>query len=161
MALKDDIEALLLEEAHLLDERRFDEWLALYTEDAHYWAPVSPAAVDPAVEPAIFNEPKNEMRIRVARLRQPAAHTEHPAPRACRFVTGIRVVGQGEGGVTVRSKLAMHEFRLRDYASDEHRSFHATVTHRLVQAPEGLRIAAKRVDLITSEAAVPMMPTPL
>ena len=30
---------LLYHEAALLDERRFDEWLALFTDDALYWVP--------------------------------------------------------------------------------------------------------------------------
>ena len=34
-----EAERLLFEEAKLLDERRFKEWLALYVEDALYWMP--------------------------------------------------------------------------------------------------------------------------
>src|SRR5689334_25419037 len=32
-------EEILFEEAQLLDERRYDEWLALLTDDAIYWVP--------------------------------------------------------------------------------------------------------------------------
>ena len=32
----------LFEEAGLLDERQFDQWLALYSDDAIYWAPANP-----------------------------------------------------------------------------------------------------------------------
>ena len=31
------VQQLLCREARLLDERRFREWLALFTEDARYW----------------------------------------------------------------------------------------------------------------------------
>jgi 3-phenylpropionate/cinnamic acid dioxygenase small subunit len=34
-------EQFLLHEARLLDEGRFDEWLALFTPDASYWVPSS------------------------------------------------------------------------------------------------------------------------
>ena len=34
-----DAAAFLYREARLLDERRYDEWLALFTEDGLYWAP--------------------------------------------------------------------------------------------------------------------------
>ena len=38
--LKDEIEGFLYKEAELLDERRFEEWLDLLTEDIRYWMPM-------------------------------------------------------------------------------------------------------------------------
>ena len=38
--LKQEIEEFLYREADLLDERRYDEWLALLAEDARYWMPM-------------------------------------------------------------------------------------------------------------------------
>jgi len=35
---------LVAHEARLLDERRHDEWLALFTEDGRYWVPLQGAA---------------------------------------------------------------------------------------------------------------------
>ena len=35
-----DVAEFLYREAELLDERRFEEWLDLFTEDAHYWMPL-------------------------------------------------------------------------------------------------------------------------
>ena len=32
-----DVEQFLYREARLLDERRFEEWLHLFTDDVHYW----------------------------------------------------------------------------------------------------------------------------
>ena len=32
-----EVEQFLYREARLLDERRFAEWLALLTDDIHYW----------------------------------------------------------------------------------------------------------------------------
>src|SRR5260370_36642387 len=32
-----EVEQFLYREARLLDERRFHEWLALFTADVHYW----------------------------------------------------------------------------------------------------------------------------
>ena len=33
-----ELQAFIYHEARLLDERRFDEWLALFTPDGRYWA---------------------------------------------------------------------------------------------------------------------------
>ena len=35
-----EVQQFLYREAHLLDQRRFDEWLALFTTDVRYWMPV-------------------------------------------------------------------------------------------------------------------------
>ena len=40
-------EAFLLHEARLLDEARWDEWLALFTDDATYWVPSQPGQAEP------------------------------------------------------------------------------------------------------------------
>src|SRR6516164_3615588 len=38
--LKQEIEDFLYREADLLDERRYDEWLALLADDVRYWMPM-------------------------------------------------------------------------------------------------------------------------
>ena len=40
LLLKEEIEQFLYREAELLDERRYEEWLALFTEDAQYFMPM-------------------------------------------------------------------------------------------------------------------------
>lgn len=43
---RQEAEAFLFREARLLDERRLDDWLALFTDDSRYWIP-SGAGADP------------------------------------------------------------------------------------------------------------------
>ena len=40
-------EQFLLQEARLLDDGKFDDWLALFTPDAWYWVPSEPDQADP------------------------------------------------------------------------------------------------------------------
>ena len=46
-------EQFLIHEARLLDEGKFDDWLALFTPDAWYWVPSEPGQPD---LPGIFRE---------------------------------------------------------------------------------------------------------
>ena len=48
LALRLRVEDLLYEEADLLDRWQLDDWLALYTEDAHYYVPPSDVDGDTA-----------------------------------------------------------------------------------------------------------------
>ena len=36
------VEQFLYREARLLDERRFHDWLGLFTDDVHYWMTAQP-----------------------------------------------------------------------------------------------------------------------
>ena len=36
-----DIVRFIYHEARLLDEKRWDEWYSLFSEDAHYWVPLT------------------------------------------------------------------------------------------------------------------------
>jgi len=68
---------LVEKEARLLDQLRFDEWLALYTPECLYWVPTSPQAGDPRREVSISFDDRRRMEDRVYRLR---AHLILPEP---------------------------------------------------------------------------------
>jgi 3-phenylpropionate/cinnamic acid dioxygenase small subunit len=40
MLLKQQVEEFLYHEAELLDERRYEDWLALLADDVRYWVPM-------------------------------------------------------------------------------------------------------------------------
>jgi 3-phenylpropionate/cinnamic acid dioxygenase small subunit len=48
---RDEAERFLIREAHLLDERRLDEWLALFADECLYWLPIGDTADE--LEPSI------------------------------------------------------------------------------------------------------------
>jgi 3-phenylpropionate/cinnamic acid dioxygenase small subunit len=40
LVLKEEVEEFLYQEAELLDERRYEEWLSLLTDDVRYYMPM-------------------------------------------------------------------------------------------------------------------------
>jgi benzoate/toluate 1,2-dioxygenase beta subunit len=149
------VEQFLFREAALLDERRFDEWLALFEPDGWYWAPVLGDATERGLALAHIDEDRPQLEIRIRRLGKPNAWSEQPPTRSCRIVSNVIVDAQDDGGEwQVRSRLYMREFRLRVGASPAEQSHVARVTHLLRPAHEGFRIAGKRVDLVDAEGAL-------
>src|SRR5690242_9878110 len=69
-------------EARLIDEKRFDEWYALFAEDGHYWVPAAPGQADPLLHNSLAYEDKLLLRLRVERLKSDRAFSLHPAPRS-------------------------------------------------------------------------------
>jgi len=138
----------LLQEARLLDEARYEEWLALFMADAWYWVPSQPEQKSPLDTVSLIYDDRRLMETRVRRLGNPHMHAQQPASRTSRIVANVTLEATNppEQAAAVRSKLLMVEFR-----RNEQRLFAGTCLHRLVRAGDGLKIASKRVDLVNCE----------
>ena len=64
-AERDRFRLLLEREARLLDQLRFDEWLALYCAECIHWVPGTPEAGDPRREIAISFDDRRRMEDRI------------------------------------------------------------------------------------------------
>jgi 3-phenylpropionate/cinnamic acid dioxygenase small subunit len=110
------IEDFLYYEAELLDDRRFEAWVDLFTDDARYEMPMRVSrertAPDIVENGKIFADTKDTLRIRVERLGTEFAWAEDPPSRTRHFVTNIRIApGEREGEIRVRSNLLVYRNR--------------------------------------------------
>ena len=137
------IEDLLYDEARRLDERRFDDWLALYTEDAVYWMPARWGQESITDEVSLFHDDRLTLETRVGRLMHPRAHAQLPPSRTLHVVTNVRIAGEADGLLLVQSACVFHEFRAPDRLT-----LAAMVDHRLRREGGQWLIARKRVDLL-------------
>lgn len=153
-------EQFLFHEAELLDEWRFEDWLALYEPDSYYWAPVLADATERGLSLAHFDEDRTAMEARIRRLRQPNAYSEHPQTRCCRVIGNVRVREQHADSIVVRSTLNAHEYR-RGVAGETRRSFVASVQHLLKMRGDSFGIGWKRVDLVDAEGGFHVSSAPL
>jgi len=140
------IEQFLYHEAHLLDTQRFEEWLALFTEDATYWVPLAQGQSDPLETSSIIHDDRTLLELRVKQLRHPRAHARKPIARTVHQVGNVRLVSESDGSLRVVSSLVLVEFR-----AERQRVWGGLVEHRLQRAGESYRIAHKRIDLVSSE----------
>lgn len=142
-----EFEAFLTHEANLLDERRYDEWLALFTVDAQYWVPSQIGQRDPFETVSLMYDDRRLLETRVRRLSNPALHAQTPRSATVRQVTNIAMIEQDGAQCLLRSKYAMVEYR-----RNSQRLFAGTCFHRLVQGDGTFKIALKRVNLVNCEA---------
>jgi 3-phenylpropionate/cinnamic acid dioxygenase small subunit len=151
------IEAFLIYEAELLDNRRFEEWEQLFDEDGYYWVPTRPDQENPYDELSIFFDDRQLMRTRIARLRHPRMHVEDPPTRAVRLVGSIRVEPEAPSGadVAVASKLFMATYRLGEQVV-----YAAHCRHALRVRDAGFKIAWKKVTLVNCDAAFDPLTVP-
>lgn len=141
---RDECRRLLELEARLLDQARYEDWLALYAEQCVIWVPAAEKAGDPRKEVAIYFDDRRRLEDRIYRLRTGKAWSQVPASRTVRLVANVEVF-DAKDRLMVRSNLLMTEFR-----AGETRSIAAWCAHRIA----GGRIEAKQINLIDRDQAL-------
>jgi 3-phenylpropionate/cinnamic acid dioxygenase small subunit len=142
-----EVEQFLYREASLLDRQRLEEWLLLYTEDATYWVPLERDQKDPWSTSSIIFDDRTLLEIRVRQYRDARAHARLPAARTVHQVGNVMIEHDAGSEILVGSSQVVIEYR-----KERQRVFGALVEHRLRRTEDGFRIAAKRVEIVNSEA---------
>ncbi len=159
-----EIERFLYREARLLDERRFQEWLELFTEDVHYWMPMrsnrypkgSKAIkiidrdrdVDRELtredELALLDETKSTLTRRIARLDTGMAWAEDPPSRTRHLITNIEIEPNGEESeLTVYSNFIVYRTR-----AEKEQEFYVGSRQDVLRRVDGAwKIARRRIVL--------------
>ncbi len=152
------LEAFLIHEARLLDERRFREWMELFAEDGTYWVPAVPDQASPFDQASLFYDDRELMRTRVERLEHPRIHVQTPPSRTAHLVGNVLVeqADEAQGEVLVGSTVIMVEYR-----DEAQRVFAGRQRHRLRREGASFRIVQKRVDLINCDSAFEPMALPI
>jgi len=141
------VERFVYRQAEYLDEKAWDEWLALFTDDGHYWMPAEEDQTDGDGLPNIFWEDLSLMTMRIRRNQHPQAHSQAPGNRLCHVVSNVIVEREDKNGdVIVRSR-----FHCAEYLRYEVRQFTGKYRHLLKKSKDGYRIALQRVDLVNRE----------
>jgi benzoate/toluate 1,2-dioxygenase beta subunit len=144
VATRDECRRLLEREARLLDEARFEEWLALYAEQCIVWVPAAERPGDPRREVTVFFDDRQRLQDRIFRLRTGKAWSQVPPSRTVRMVSNVEVFRAAER-LMVRSNLLLTEFR-----AGETRTLAAWCAHRLASG----KIEAKQMNLLERDQSL-------
>ena len=120
MQLQFLVEQFYYAEAAALDQRRYDDWLALFTDDVHYWMPVrrtrtsneldqeftAPGAV------AYFDDTKAMLATRVRKLQTGYSWAEDPPSRTRHLITNVQILDECDDGLDVISNFHVYRTRL-------------------------------------------------
>jgi 3-phenylpropionate/cinnamic acid dioxygenase small subunit len=148
--LRDRCRQFLEREARLLDERRFEDWLALFSPECLYWVPGTPGAGDPRREVAVSFDDRRQLEGRVYRLRTGYAWSQVPPSRTARLVANVEVFRTAATSTfMVRSTFLVAEFR-----AGETRTLSGWSCHRLAETTGGWQILVKQVNLIDCDQAL-------
>lgn len=145
-----DAEELLYREAALLDEGAWDEWLALYTEDAVFWMPAWRDELTPTEDPnsqlsLIYYEGRRGLEDRVVRARSGQSVASHPRPRCVHMISNVRLVESKADSAEVASNFAVF---LHDVRAERTHTFFGRYRHTFRHEEGAWRIARKHILLL-------------
>ena len=149
MSFAASVEAFLVAEARLLDERRWEEWLALFGEKAWYWVPAEEGQPDPRNTVSLIYDDRRLLETRVRRLAAARAHAQTPQSRTSRIVVNPSIESEVDGIVTVRSK-----FQAIEYRRNRQRLFGGTQWHGLEPGGGSFLIHWKKVELVDCDSVM-------
>jgi len=124
LLLKEELEQFLYREAELLDERRYEEWLDLFTEDVHYFMPMRRNVPHDEPEREFtragtdvnwFDEGKDTLTRRVKQILTGIHWAEEPPSRICHMVSNIQVLSAADPApdeVVVKSRFLIYRNRV-------------------------------------------------
>lgn len=129
LLLQREIEAFYYLEAELLDDRRFEEWLDLLTEDIVYFMPLRRNVkygqhsehenTRQGLDAAWFDEGKHTLTQRVAQIRTGIHWAEEPLSRVRHLVTNVQVrevedAVSGKREIDVKSRFLVYRNRVEE-----------------------------------------------
>lgn len=163
LILRHRVEAFLFHEAELLDERRFDDWLALFAPDIRYVMPLRTNRGRREMhleysgdhESAYFDEDLGSLEMRIRKFSSGSNWAEDPPSRTRHLIGNLRLRQGEDGRIEARSAFIVYRNRL------ERQTEIFAGERQDVLRPEGesFRIARRRIlldqaTLLTSSLSI-------
>lgn len=143
-----EVEQLLYREARLADEHRYDEWEALWTDDAIYWVPSGGDDIDPTRTMSVIFDNRARIRTRIRQLHTGKRHAQTPASKLRRLITNVELTGSDGDfeDISVGANFVVYESRARGVTEWAGRA-----EWKLRRVGGDLQIAYKKVMLINND----------
>jgi benzoate/toluate 1,2-dioxygenase beta subunit len=145
-----ELEQFIYREARLADEHAYDEWEALWTDDAVYWVPFGSDDADPETQMSVIYDNRSRIATRIKQFHTGKRHAATPLPRVRRIVSNIEELPSDDEDVRVGANFVLYESRERGITLWAGRT-----EYRLRRDDDGsLRMAAKHVFLVNNDRAL-------
>lgn len=155
-ALFAEASRLVAREGWLLDQRRWDDWLDLYLQDAEYWLPCiledESMITDPQKQISlIYYDSRAGLEDRVFRIRSGQSLASTPLPRTSHIASVGQVTEREDGDIEVGSSWAAFSYRLEtEYC------FFGTQQHLLRRSDAGMKIAKRHIVVMNDNIPCPL-----
>ena len=147
---REDLIDFVYNEAHFLDEGRFEEWLDLWAPDSYYWMPLEHRQTDPKLVTSLLYEDEFLRKLRIERLEGERTYSQKPRSRCSHVLNRPRILEMDATRASFVTSTAFHYVETR---LDDQFLLAANARHELVLVDGMLKIKLKRVDLLNCDSA--------
>lgn len=157
LRLQYEVERLLFREAYLLDNRMFEDWLALYLEDAEYlmpaWIDETTLATDPNAELFLIYFPtKAGLDDRVYRINTRDSYASAPMPRSAHVIGNVLILSGDQDRIEATCSWTVHQYADRKGP----RTHGGRYDYVLQREADGLKIARKHITFLNDRVDIPL-----
>ena len=138
-----NIEQFIFREARLQDEHRYDDWEALWADEALYWVPAG--GNDPQTQVSYIYDNRSRIAIRIRQLKTGQRHAQTPHSGLRRVISNIEI-RCGDGVIEVGSNFLLVEARHGKLTLWAGRT-----THKLRIEADGFRMVMKKIELVNRD----------
>lgn len=143
------VEQFLFLEAHLQDTHAYDDWEALWEDDAIYWVPANGHDIDPERQMSIIYDNRSRISIRIEQLKTGRRHTQTPRSELARVISNVRLTGRDGSEVDVCANVLIFEENLRGETL-----WAARNEYRLRLVDGSFRLVRKKVGLVNNHRPI-------
>jgi 3-phenylpropionate/cinnamic acid dioxygenase small subunit len=157
LLVRQEVEDFLYHEAELLDERRYEEWLELLTDDVRYFMPMRRNV--PHDEPgreftregadvSWFDEGKDTLTRRVRQILTGIHWAEEPPSRICHMISNVQILDASPAGPAPSEIAAKSRFLVyRNRVETETDLLVGKREDRLRRVNGGFKLARRKIVL--------------
>ena len=152
-----EVEQFLYREARFADEKDYDSWEALWTDDALYWVPAGNDGPNPLQLMSVVYDNRSRISTRLNQLRTGRRYAQAPPSNLRRLISNVELLGgRAVPGGGVDLEVGANFLVLESHARDN-RLWGGRVTYRLRRVDGSLRLSYKKVVLVDKDKPIPTM----
>ena len=154
--LHGEVTRLVYREAMLLDRRRWDDWIAMFTEDAVYWVPAWKNEEETTDDPdgqlnLIYLRNRGGLEDRVFRIESRDSYASVPLDRTVHVVSNVLVESETGDEIEATANCLVHT-----YGKKGGMTRGGLYDYTLRRTGTGLKIARKKITFIDDRLEGPI-----
>lgn len=144
---RERVEAFIYREARLQDEHRYEEWEALWADDALYWVPAGGDDTDPERRVSVIYDNRGRIATRVKQLTTGEHYAQVPPSRLRRLISNVELLAEDGDELDAAANFLVYELR-----AGTRTLWAGRTLYRLRDAEGELRMVRKKVLLVDNAA---------
>ena len=154
-----EAEQFLFHEASLIDQRRFSEWLELFSPEGRYWVPANSFDINPENHVSLINDSRARLEDRVYRMGLTTMYSQNPLSRTVHMISNVELSASDSDHQSVSSCFLIGSVREGDWRQnglgmDSQPVLFGRYEHSLRKEDGHWRILMKKVLLLQNDVPV-------